>query len=421
MKSHLAINVIILCILFMLSGCSLFKINQEIEEIDAAVSISGNIKHTSISDTPIVVGLFLPLKNNKHKLEQSTVVYGNSAFKFLIPAGNYYLAAFEDVNQDFNLQANESAAWYGKPSLLKAKSGKAINNISLQLKPPAQVIKVLPFIYENAKEQPLTLENDKNLGRRIKLSSPLLSPEIGKMGMWRPLEFVREQKHGIFFLQEFDANKMPVLFVHGIGGTGRVLKTLIPNLDTKRFQPWILQYPSGLRLDLIAANTSSDINKLRSKYGFDKFVVITHSMGGLVSRSIIQRQLQQQRDIEIPLFVSISTPWNGHKAAVFGVKSAPIKLPVWFDIVPGSPYLKTLRQQISDSNLNHHLFFSYKGNLSLINSENNDGTVDLSSQLLPIVQTKAKEVYGFNDSHVGVLENQELLNKVNGLLSAISL
>ncbi len=417
------INYISLCILFVLtilSGCSLVKIDKEIKEIASEVHITGKINHAKHPDTPIVIGLFSLLKNKQYKLEQSTVVYGNSTFEFLIPEGNYYLGAFADTNQDFTLQANESAGWYGKPSLLKAKSGKKFHPFKIQLKPPAQVSIDFPAIYHSSNKQIVALDNDKKLGRKLNLSSPLISHSVGKLGLWHPLKFVREHKHGIFLLQDYDPNKIPVLFFHGIGGSGADLKTLISSIDNKRFQPWVVQYPSGLRLELVSSHISSEINKLRSKYHFDKYIVIAHSMGGLVSRSIIERQLQQKRKVEIPLFVSISTPWDGHKAALWGVEGAPVPIPVWFDIVPGSPFLKTLHQQMSQTSVKHHLLFSYKGSLSLINKENNDGTVTLSSELLPIAQKHAEEVYGFNVDHVDILKSKALLDKVNGLLSKIS-
>ena len=51
---------------------------------------------------------------------------------------------------------------------------------------------------------------------------------------------------------EFDPDKIPVLFVHGIGGTPLDWKYLAKGLDRHRFQPWFYYYPSGLRLNLVS-------------------------------------------------------------------------------------------------------------------------------------------------------------------------
>ena len=59
---------------------------------------------------------------------------------------------------------------------------------------------------------------------------------------------------------------------------------------------------------------------LRPQVG--EIMVVAHSMGGLVSRGFLQRYRAGGK-AAIPLFVSIATPWDGHKAAELGVKTAP--------------------------------------------------------------------------------------------------
>ena len=61
-------------------------------------------------------------------------------------------------------------------------------------------------------------------------------------------------------------------------------------------------------------------------------------MGGLVSRGFIQRHQKSRNVDDIPLYVTISTPWGGHKAAEAGVKKAPVVVEVWRDMVPDRPY-----------------------------------------------------------------------------------
>ena len=65
-------------------------------------------------------------------------------------------------------------------------------------------------------------------------------------------------------------------------------------------------------------------------------------MGGLVSRGFLQRYHAGGGKAAISLFVSIATPWDGHKAAELGVKTAPAVVRVWIDMAPGSDYLRSL-------------------------------------------------------------------------------
>ena len=82
-----------------------------------------------------------------------------------------------------------------------------------------------------------------------------------------------------------------MLFVHGIQGT-RSFRLLIAHLDAATFQPWVYYYPSGGSLSLCAEHLSQTMDKLRLQYGVKRFVVVAHSMGGLVARAFILRFLE---------------------------------------------------------------------------------------------------------------------------------
>ncbi len=89
---------------------------------------------------------------------------------------------------------------------------------------------------------------------------------------------------GLFLLEPYDPNKIPVLFVHGINGTPLDWRTIIESLDRRRFQPWILAYASGLPLEANAKYMIEAVTQLRFKYGFESLFLVAHSMGGLVSQ-----------------------------------------------------------------------------------------------------------------------------------------
>src|SRR5262244_2795015 len=93
-------------------------------------------------------------------------------------------------------------------------------------------------------------------------------------------------------------------------------------------------YPSGGSLSLCAEHLSQTMDKLRLQYGMQRFVVVAHSMGGLIARAFILRSLEAAPQSAIPLFVTLATPWSGHKSAESGVRYAPAVVRSWYDMAP---------------------------------------------------------------------------------------
>jgi len=138
-------------------------------------------------------------------------------------------------------------------------------------------------------------------------------------------------------------------------------------------------------------------------------------MGGLVARSFIIRNYQDGRQQYIKLFISISTPWNGHRMAAEGVKHAPTVVPSWYDMEPESEFIQSLFKEKLPDFLKYYLFFSYKGDCSLFLA-NNDGTVELASELDMRAQSEAEKVFGYDEDHGSILTSEKVITRVNQLL-----
>ena len=121
--------------------------------------------------------------------------------------------------------------------------------------------------------------------------------------------------------------------------------------------------------------------------------------------------------MSIPLYVTISTPWGGHKGAETGVKTAPVVVHVWRDMAPGSEYQKAVFARSLPAGTSHHLLFTYNRKSTSF-GESDDQGVTVASQLLPAAQRGAARIYGFDDSHVGVLRDAEVSKLLNDLLAA---
>ena len=138
-------------------------------------------------------------------------------------------------------------------------------------------------------------------------------------------------------------------------------------------------------------------------------------MGGLVARGFLQRYREGGGAAGVPLFVSISTPWGGHKAAELASKS-PIPVRAWNDMAPDSEYLRSL--YVRDPGVPHHLMFSFRNDGVAI-GEASDGTVSVASQLEPAVQKGAVRVEGHNETHMGVLKAAAVSERLNELLARV--
>jgi uncharacterized alpha/beta hydrolase family protein len=168
-------------------------------------------------------------------------------------------------------------------------------------------------------------------------------------------------------------------------------------------------------LDKISKALNSLVNELHHRYGFKEMVVVAQSMGGLVARSFILQNVYESRQDFIKMFISISTPWNGHRMTEKGVKQAPTPVPSWRDMIPNSPFIERLYEKKLPPFVTHYLLFSYRGDCSMF-LENNDGTVELASELDYRAQSEAEQIYGYNEDHGSIVFSEPYLSKMGELL-----
>jgi len=246
----------------------------------------------------------------------------------------------------------------------------------------------------------------------------MFAPQSGETGYWKPLTFLRDFGIGVYFIEAYDPDKIPILFVHGAVGTPAAWKTIVGHIDRRQYQPWFFSYPSGLRLDKLGRALNSIITILHAEHGFNTLYVTAHSMGGLVARSFILKKGYEDRQDYIKLFVSISTPWNGHRASKKGIEQAPAVVPSWYDMVPKSDFIQSIYMRKLPAGMKYYLFFSFRGNCSMM-MENNDGTVELSSELDYRAQSDAVRIIGFDEDHTGILASQNVIDQYNRILNSL--
>jgi pimeloyl-ACP methyl ester carboxylesterase len=256
-----------------------------------------------------------------------------------------------------------------------------------------------------------------SIGQIANLDDPKFSVEVGETSMWQPYKFIEEEGFGIYFLEPFSPNKIPVLFVYGIGGSPQDWRTIFQKMDRKKYQVWFYQYPSGFHLDKSANALANSLVLLKQRYSFNQMAVLAHSMGGLVSRGAIQRAANLAKTNFVTHFISISTPWGGHELAQRGVKYMNYPVPSWQDMVPGSAYQKEILSKPLPEGTRYDLIFSYKSSSGFGLPDENDGVVSVQSQLVPQVQREAASVFGLHEEHKEILNSPVTLRHIEELLS----
>jgi alpha/beta hydrolase fold len=99
---------------------------------------------------------------------------------------------------------------------------------------------------------------------------------------------------GLYLEQPYDPDRIPLIFVHGLISTPQMWRRIINEIEADpvlrgRYQCWVFSYPTGNPVVYSALRLREDLEKARQRYGLPRgFVLVGHSMGGLVSRPGIE-------------------------------------------------------------------------------------------------------------------------------------
>jgi len=418
--------ILVILIAFLINGCDLLSIKEQQEKVAKFCQIKGTV----VAEQP-TNGLIVALiryktssfkDNDNWALVDHYVLEKAGQWAFYASPGTYFLTAFQDINNNKIFERNEPAIPFDSKKKFNCGSGEHKTGINLVIPHDGRIPGNAPVdiskLQARSKSEQLnaSLGQALAIGEVINLDDQRFSRENASKGLWKPFDFIWESKPGVYFLQPYDENKIPVLFVHGITGTPIEFSFLIKNLDHSRFQPWVAYYPSGSQLINIATILNRTIIQLKAQHHFKKIFLVAHSMGGLISRSMILENSKTFQDQLYASFISISTPWNGHSAAQIA-KYAPAAAYSWLDMTPGSEFLTQLfyaenniRPIHLPPHMPHSLIFTY------LHSESDDGTISIESQLRAEAQEDASHLYGFLQSHNGILEDLKTSKLINQLL-----
>ena len=182
---------------------------------------------------------------------------------------------------------------------------------------------------------------------------------VGIMGALRAAHY--EKKTGLYFLQPYDPDRIPVVFVHGLISTPftwvQTINGLLADPEIrKHYQFWVFAYPTGNPVLYSALRLREELAKVDKLYPNHKgYVLVGHSMGGLLSQAqvtsvtradwertlgpvgmelfatlqpadLVARATTFKSNPRIKRVVFICTPHRGSKMASAGIGELAIKL-----------------------------------------------------------------------------------------------
>ncbi|EHJ49151.1 hypothetical protein DFW101_3151 [Solidesulfovibrio carbinoliphilus subsp. oakridgensis] len=158
-------------------------------------------------------------------------------------------------------------------------------------------------VHDPMREDTLAV-GDRRMPLEIDLTTPLAfmmqqSPEPnGLQGMLDPAAW--DKLSGLYMLQPYDPEKIPVVFVHGLMSTPATWATVFNGLmgDPElraRYQFWYFRYPTGNPVLYSAAMLRAALDEVRHTFDpngtnprFNAMVVVSHSMGGLLAKTLAE-------------------------------------------------------------------------------------------------------------------------------------
>jgi len=403
----------ILAVIVFFTGCTFGQLKEETRKLRGQWVLMGQVAYDAEPTGDLVAVLYEKTAEGVALVSYRNVPWTLKEFVFLLEPGerDYRAAVFHDGNRNREVDDGETVLLAERGNRLKFSDVTTWKMVKVD---PADALP-LPEGYRRDLSGLPADETAQPYYVGLGVVPPDLKHEkfgedASSMGFWEPHTFLQKYGIGVYMLQPYDPDKIPVLFVSGADGNISNWKYFLQRLDRTKYQPWYFLYPSGMRIFRNGQVLHLLVTAIEKNHGVKRLVVMAHSMGGLVAREFVRNHVGSDSQTEISHFVTIATPWAGHSTADDGVNllSTPISRPIpsWLDLAAGSRFLQGVFANSIEYQLDYHLVFAF------MPGTGGDGVVELDSQLLPEAQDEASSIRGFHAGHLGVLFRDEVFEYI---------
>jgi pimeloyl-ACP methyl ester carboxylesterase len=418
---------LVLCLAFCLCSCTHLKyasVQADYARIQNAAPGQLNVKHMLDRDTyfvhgrcnddagsydglPKVIAAFSSRYRSNEHVDTMHFEVAGSHYGLNLPEGRFDLLVFADIDGDGAFGSSEVV---GKRSIELNSSSipeKVLGQVDVQLTEPIAIDWDVSIAAADSGGRAESLFFPAGTIRS--LDDPIFDSGFSTLGMYDPASFTEQAPTMFYALEEDIGYKVPVVFVHGIGGSAREFEPFVGQLDRSRYKPWFFHYPSGGDLDQLAELFHQIYlsGKVYRSSGMP-MIIVAHSMGGLVVREAINKYEGKASENQVHLLVTMATPFGGHAAAAMGENHGLIVLPSWRDLNPGNSFIGNLYRKPLPDFVHHELIYAYQNSSTIKLGENSDGVVALTSQLHPQAQRQASGQFGFDNTHTDILDSEEV-------------
>ncbi len=377
--------------------------------------VSGYIKSNDsekLATTPCMIAAYSNDYSRNELVDYQLLTWFDNSYYLYLPEGRFNLLVFADLDNDEVFEKDELVGKFEGPQGLTIEPDKYKGGILEGVDIYVSLEK--PQIWESS----VGIKTRSTDSYIKSLDDSIFSYEVAELGVYSTPAFLKKAGQILYSDEPWDKDRIPIIFVHGVGGTPREWRYFVEGIDRETYQPWFFYYPSGQSLE----KTSEAFYRFFLCYDLDKLeklVITAHSMGGLVVRSAVNQYNPHSKN-KI-LFVSFATPFGGSEAAQQALETAPVIVPCWRDVANKSTFIQNLFQRKLPSNTQFYLFFAFKDDAIIKIGKNTDGTITLESQLTQSAQKEAEKVYGYDENHVSILYNRDALVQYNEILAAFAI